>query len=147
MRSSEMIRTLIFVLVFAIGMTVVYAVQTGYVSLHNTVTIKGVGVGIYTNSSCTQRITSVDWGLAENGTTKNMTVYIRNEGNTLATLSMQTTNWNPSNASQYATLTWDYNGQSMGVNDGVTVVLFLSIAPNIQGTPTFSFDITVYASG
>jgi hypothetical protein len=147
MSVNEMIKRIAVTLVFLAAITAAYAVVTGYVSLHNTVTIKGVGVGIYTNSSCTQRLTSVDWGLAENGTVKNMTAYIRNEGNTPVTLTMQTTNWNPSNASQYISVTWNYAGQSIGVNNGVSVVLFLSIAPNIQGISVFSFDITIYASG
>jgi len=147
MHGTELLKRLMVALVFVAGMTVAYAVVTGYVSLHNTVTIKGVGVGIYTNSSCTQRLTSVDWGLAENGTVKNMTAYIRNEGNTPVTLTMQTTNWNPSNASQYISVTWNYTGQSIGINNGVSVVLFLSIAPNIQGISVFSFDITILAVG
>jgi hypothetical protein len=147
MSRSERIYIIVVTLIALAGVTVTYAVVNGYVSIHNTVTMKGIGVGIYTNSSCTQRLNSIDWGLAENGTVKNMTVYIRNEGNAPVTLSMQITNWNPSNANQYISLTWNYSGQSVSVNNGVAVVIFLSIASNIQGIPTFSFDITIWATG
>jgi hypothetical protein len=147
MSANQKIKWLVAAIISLASITVVYSVTTAYVSLHNTVTLKGIGVGAYTNSSCLQRVNSVDWGLAGNGTTLNMTVYIRNEGNAPATLSLQTANWNPSNASQYASLTWSYSGQSIAANDGVSIVLFLTVASNIQGIPTFSFDIIISASG
>ena len=129
------------------GMAVVYAVTTNYVSFLNTGNIKGIGVGVYADSTCTQRVSTVDWGLLEGGTTSNVTVYVRNEGNAPVTISLQTTNWNPSNANEYITLTWDYGGQQIGVNGVVPVILSLSVASNVQGIPTFSFTVIIAATG
>lgn len=144
---NQMSKGLILAAIVLASMTVAYSITTGYVSLHSTGTVKGIGVGVYTNSSCTQRVTSLDWGMAENGTVKTTTVYIRNEGNTPVTLSLQTANWSPSNASTYISLTWNYSGSAIGVNNGVVVVLSLSIASNIQGIPAFNFDIIISAVG
>jgi hypothetical protein len=77
----------------------------------------------------------------------NRTVYIRNEGNTAATLSMATSNWNPSNASDYMTLNWDYEGQALNANEVIEVKLTLSVSASIVGITSFSFDITIAANG
>ncbi len=129
------------------GMAVVYAVTTNYVSFLNTGNIKGIGVGVYTDSTCTQRVSTVDWGLLEGGTTSDAIVYVRNEGNAPVSLSLQTTNWNPSNANEYISLAWDYDGQQIGVNGVIAVVLSLSVASNVQGIPAFSFTVIIAATG
>ena len=50
--------------------------------------IKRIGVGIYTDSLSMFPLTSLPWGILESDSHQYITVYIRNEGNTAATLSM-----------------------------------------------------------
>lgn len=136
------------VLIIALAsLGVAYAVTSSYVTLHNTGTVKGIGVGVYWDSGCTQQVTSIDWGLTDPGAVKNVTVYIRNEGNAPITLSLQTANWNPSNAPNYISLAWNYAGQTIAVNQAIGVVLSLSIASSVESIAAFSFDIIISAVG
>jgi len=113
----------------------------------NNGSVKGVGVGIYLDSVCTSPVSSISWGTLDPGSNVNKTIYIRNEGNTAATLSIATSNWNPTSASSYMTLTWNYGGQSLSVNQVVQVKLTLSLSSSVTGITNFSFDITITASG
>jgi hypothetical protein len=129
------------------GMAVVYALTYPSVRLRSVGNIKALGVGVYWDSGCSQPASSIDWGMVEPGAVKNVTVYIRNEGNAPITLSLQTSNWNPSNAADYISLSWNYNGQTINANQVIAVTLTLSISTNIQGITSFSFDITISAVG
>jgi hypothetical protein len=134
------------VLILALG-SVVLGVLFVSVTLPNTGTIKAIGVGVYWDSGCSNQVTSVDWGTIEPGATKNVTVFIRNEGNAPETLSLETENWNPQNASSYMNLTWDYGSQVIDVDEVIQVTLSLSISDTIEGITNFSFDIIIIGSG
>jgi hypothetical protein len=134
-----------FTMVLA-AMAIVYA-ATNVFTLHSTGTVKGIGVGIYWDSGCTSRVTSIDWGLAEPGTVQNKTAYIKNEGNANVTLTLQTSNWNPTIATTYISLGWTYSNQTILVNQVIQVILRLTITSNVTGITTFSFDIIVTAVG
>jgi hypothetical protein len=122
------------------------AVQTSK-TLSNSGSVKGVGVGIYQYQNCTSPVTSINWGMLNPGASVNDTVYIRNEGNTPATLSMTTSNWSPSNASSYITLNWNYGGQTLSVSQVIPVKFTLSVSSSISGITSFSFSITIVGSG
>jgi len=59
---------------------------------------------------------------------------------------MYTSNWSPSNASDYMSLSWDYGGQSIDVDEVVQVTFTLSVDASIEGITNFSFDITIAAN-
>lgn len=109
--------------------------------------VKGIGVGVYWDSACTNSTSSINWGFLDPGSNKIVTVYIRNEGNVVATLSKATQNWNPSTVSNYITLNWNYAGQTLSVNQVLQIKLTLIVAPTISGITNFSFDITITATG
>ena len=116
-------------------------------TISNAGSVKGIGVGIYWDSACTNRTSSINWGLLEPGSDKTVTVYVRNEGNTVVTLSKVAQNWNPSTASSYMTLNWNYAGQTLSVNQLLQVKLTLVVSPSVSGITNFSFDITITATG
>src|SRR3989337_3256212 len=87
----------------------------------NSGSVKGIGVGIYQYQNCTSPVSSFNWGTLDPGSKVNKTVYIRNEGNSPATLSMAASNWNPSSASSYMTLSWNYGGQTLNVGASIQV--------------------------
>lgn len=136
---------------YTLALTAVGPLVSSAVTSNKTVSsngsIKGVGVGIYLDQACTSQLTSISWGTINPDSNVNKTIYIRNEGNTAATLSMVASNWNPANASTYLTLTWDYGGQTLNVNQVVQVKLTLSVSSSVTGITNFSFDITIAASG
>jgi len=108
--------------------------------------IKTVGVGIYSDSSYNNILSSINWGTLEPGSDKTTTGYIRNSGNAPSILTLQTSNWNPPGAETYISLTWDYDGQVLNINEGIAVTFTLSISPTIEEITSFNFDITIIGS-
>ncbi len=131
-----------YVLALSITGQVFSAVQPNG-TVRNTGEVRTIGVGVYQDSGCTSNLSSYDWGVLEPGSSKNFTCYIRNELSSVSTLSMSTSNWEPPNASDYLTLSWDYGGQSISVNEIVKVTFTLSVSASIEGITSFSFDITI----
>ena len=125
----------------------VSALLTINVSIGSVGRVKAVGVGVYWDAACTNPVTHINWGAIEPGSSQNVTVYIRNEGNTNVKLSCTTGNWNPPEAEQFLTLTWDYGDQWLAPNAVQPVTFTLSASPNIQGIDNFSFEITISAVG
>jgi len=116
-------------------------------TIPNVGSLKTVGVGAYFDTALTNKVSSIDWGVLDLGSNKNVTVYIRNEGNSAVSLTMNTANWNPSTTSNYMTLTWNYGGQSVNVGAVIQVKLILSVSASAAGITNFSFDINIVANG
>ncbi|TRO47718.1 hypothetical protein E2P47_04035 [Candidatus Bathyarchaeota archaeon] len=104
------------------------------------------GIGIYLNSQATAPLTSLNWGTLEPGQNQNITMYIKNEGNTPVALSLQTSNWTPTSAQNYLSLTWNYNDLPISPNQTRQVTITLNVDPDITGITNFSFDITILAT-
>ena len=104
------------------------------------------GIGIYLNSQGTAPLTSLNWGTLEPGQNQNITMYIKNEGNTPITLSLQTSSWTPSEAQNYLAVTWNYNDQTINQDQTQQITLTLEVHPDITGITNFSFDITILAT-
>jgi hypothetical protein len=145
------------ILTTAIIVIAIYTVSVSLVSqafpamqttktLSSSGTIQTIGVGVYTDSSCTHAVTSIPWGTLEPGASQTFTCYIRNEGNGPSTFSLDTDNWSPAAASSYLGLGWNYGGQTLNAGQGVTVTLTLTVSASIQGITTFSFDIIIVGS-
>jgi hypothetical protein len=136
----------VFVAVIAIAIPSVYVTVMDSITIGSTGSIKAIGVGVYWDSSCTNEVTSLDWSIIEAGSSDTKMVYIKNAGNTAAILSLDTGNWNPSNAADYISLAWNYDGLPIAVDDVAQVTLTLTISSSISGITNFSFDIIVSAS-
>lgn len=103
--------------------------------------------GVYWDQACTNKTSSITWGTLSPGATKQIVLYVQNEGNTPITLYKATTNWNPSNAANFLTLNWDYGNQSLSAGSATKITLTLAISINITTIKDFSFDTTITASG
>jgi hypothetical protein len=78
------------------------------------------------------------------GSTATYTIYVKNTGNTAVTLSIATSGWSPSNASNYITLTWNQTGKTLQESQSVAALLTLSVSSTISSSITnFSFNITI----
>ena len=109
--------------------------------------IKGVGVGVYWDSLCNNPVSSVDFGLLEAGSQKDFTFYLRNEGNTDISLNMTSNNWDPIEAADYLSLTWNREGQLMRPDQVISCMMTLSVSENIQDITSYSLTITITATG
>ncbi len=118
----------------------------GEVTLSNLGTVRAMGVGVYWDIGCSNSVASINWGTVAPGSTSDVTVYIKNEGNAAETLSSTAENWSPPIAATYMSLTWDYVGQVIDVGEAVQVTLSLTVSNTIEGITSFSFDITIIGS-
>jgi len=105
--------------------------------------VKTIGVGIYWNANCNGNISSVDWGVVEPGSSKNITIYVRNEGNAEMVLSFNTTNWTPPESSQHISISWDYDGRSIRPNEVIRVTMTIIIWTTIGNIKSYAFDLQI----
>jgi hypothetical protein len=138
---------LIYVLVASVLVASTFAVITIQKNIPGAGSIKGVGLGIYWDPQCINETSSIDFGLLEAGSSKDFTLYLENQGNTDLTLNMATKNWNPNEAEDYISLTWNREGQKISADQVISFVIRLSVSSNIQDVSSFSLDITIYGTG
>ncbi len=132
--------------VAAVGVTtsiVVFGLLSSSRSVQSFGTVKAVNIAVYWDSNCTNATSTINWGMLSPGEIKNVTVYLRNEGNVALTLNLTTQNWSPLNASNYIKLVWNREGQTIHAGSVITATLMLSISQGIVGITNFSFDITL----
>jgi hypothetical protein len=106
-------------------------------------TVKAVNVGVYWNSACSNVTSTVNWGMLSPGASKNVTIYVKNEGNVAVKLSLVAQNWSPTNAPNYMALSWNREGQIVSSGSVVPATLTLSVYSSITGITSFSFDIVI----
>lgn len=135
------------VIATALAASSVTALLTAQKTISGTGSIQTVGVGVYWDQQCTNATSSLNFGLMAPGSSKNFTLYLKNTGNSILTLSMTTKNWNPTQASNYMTLAWNREGQQINPNQVIGFVITLSVAANVQGISSFSFDTVISGTG
>lgn len=117
-------------------------------TISNTGTLRlSAGMGVYWDAGFTNEAVAFNWQSMEPGTTKTYSVYIRNEGATALTLSMSTSNWNPSSASNYLSLSWNYNGQTIDPTEYIRVTFTLTVSSSVTGISNFGFNINIVGTG
>lgn len=131
-----------YTLVLSLVGQVLPAVQTSR-TVSNVGEVKAIGVSLYQNSECTNPLSSINWGLIEPGETKYYTMYAKNEGDYDIYLTLDTNSWNPTEASNYLVLSWNYDNSTMIPNDVVEIILDLYCDTSVTGIDTFSFNIVV----
>jgi hypothetical protein len=123
--------------------TLVFAILPASQKIPNTGKVKAIGVGVYWDSSCSQKVSLIEWGSLEPGGKKDKNVYIRNEGNVPVVLSMTTDSWTPSSASSYIKLSWNRGGYVLNSTTLVQADLTLSVLSTISGVGNFTFNIII----
>jgi archaellum component FlaG (FlaF/FlaG flagellin family) len=116
-------------------------------SVSSTGTVTAVNVGVYSDVSCTQTLTSIDWGSVSPGGSVTRMIYVKNTGNAQISLSMTTTNWNPSGANGPITLTWNRESTTLNPGQSTAATLTLSVSSGISGITTFSVNVVITGSG
>lgn len=127
------------------------AAVTGLLTTSRTIgssgTVKAINVEVYWDSGCTQVVDQIDWGTLGPGDTLDKTVYVENTGNAPLSLSISCSGWNPMEAGDYITLSWDREGGTVSPGEVVEAVLTLSVSNSISGITNFSFNIVIEGTG
>lgn len=130
-----------------VGAAVTYAVMQWTRKIPTVATLKLMGVGVYKDVNFTVPVSKIDWGILEPGEQKNFSAYIKNESNVPITLTMHTEDWSPLNASSFITLSWNYNGSKIPVDEYIPVTFILNVDPATTSIDSFSFTIVIVGSG
>ncbi len=143
-RKQRIVFKLLAVFLLFVSLAVVaFSFIQSFVRIRNQGIVKVVGVGVFWDSACVSPVSFIDWGFVEPGSVNSIVVYVRNEGNVAAAISLATDNWNPSNASDFLTLSWNYDGKQLNPQEVVPVTLTLTVSSGVQGIISFSFDIII----
>ena len=117
------------------------------VSIVEDVPPPSVTIGVYQEVECVNEVSSIDWGEIDAGSSKNVTVYVKNLGNRPVTLSLDTQNWSPPEAQNYMSVDWDYDGSPLNPDAVLQVQIVLTVSANITDITDFSFEIIVISEG
>ena len=137
----------------AIAATAIFLTVTtaGLLSINQSVSSSGVissvDLGVYQEWGCTNNLTSVAWGTLSPGDTATRTIYVKNIGTAPITLTMTTTDWNPTNANGPITLTWDRENTILDAGSVIAATLTLSVSPSISGITTFNMNVVITGTG
>jgi hypothetical protein len=87
---------------------------------------------------------NLQWGALTPGETKLVPVYIQNTGNTPLSITVLPSEWNPTDAATYLTLTCNcVEVPAYSLNEAYFALI---VSPDIKGVGAFSFTITVTGS-
>jgi hypothetical protein len=129
--------------VMSVVITVTLGALVASHTISNSGSVTAVGVNVYTDSACTNAVSTINWGALNPGDVKNYAMYVKNVGTVPVTLSMTTGNWNPSSASSYLTLTWNKQNYVLPAGQVVQAMLTLTVSTSASIGTSFSFDITI----
>ena len=104
------------------------------------------GIGVYSDENCTTPLSSISWGNLSLGQEKNVTVYVRNDGNETLFLTENASDWSSVQASQYLNFSWDITKRELIANSTINVTQTLEVPMSTTGFSTFSFSIAFYGS-
>lgn len=141
-----LIAILIIAVMATIAVFLTSAVLFGDRTIYNEGNVNAIGVGVYWEESCVNNVSLIDWGYLEPGSTQNVTVFIRNEGNVPMILNMTVGNWNPSTTPTYVTVGWNREGYVVDSGTVAETIVTLSVSQNVTDITSFSFDLTIVGS-
>jgi len=147
MKKTVVILVIVSVFLFVSSGLSIYGFLRNSITLSNVGSVKTIGVGAYWDSACTNKVSAIDWGMLEPGSTRDVIIYLKNEGNAPITLSLSATNWSPSNASNYISIGWSYSGEQISPGNVIQVTLSLLVSSGISGITNFTFDIAMTETG
>jgi hypothetical protein len=132
--------------VFVVGLlvgAVAHSTAVNIYRIQNVGTIKSVGVEVYADEALTQILIEITWGTLDPGETRNASAWIKNTGNDELKLVLWTENWNPTDAQNSISLSWNYTDTLINAGDSIPVDFILTVNLEICGVSSFSFDIWV----
>lgn len=134
--------------VFAISLILVLSFEVFYKSNKGCrITVYGAeaeNFKVYEDSLMLKEMTQIYWGSEISSFYYYYrSVYFFNNTTNSLTLTMNTSDWNPQNMSNYITVSWTYDGRVINSGTGLLTAFILKVnetAPNSE----FSFNINIY---
>ena len=145
---NRIVAVIALILAVSLAVTVTLSALSVFIKIQNTAQIKTVGVTVFSDAGCTQKVLNVTWGVLGPGENKNFTCYVRSDSNTPINLSMYCENWQPANITSWVAVAWSLEGFMLQPNASAPTALTLAVNGSIPlGFTSFSFDIVFIGSG
>jgi len=106
---------------------------------------EGMEFILFTTEEMNETLDSIEWGNISVGETVSRPFTLQVIENN-STFSLYTSEWQPPEAENYLTLTWDYDNKTLMQGDVLSVNFFLSVSSTLtedSGITDFSFTITI----
>jgi hypothetical protein len=100
-------------------------------------------LGVYADRACRTVLSSISWGTLSPGGKTTITLFVKNMGRTAVTLALTTSNWSPSSAPTYFTLTWNRQNYRLAGGAVIDAALTLAVSSKVKGIGSFNFDVTI----
>lgn len=142
----------IAVIVLSLVLVGVIAASTyAAISVSTTINSSGTivaapGIAVCSDSACTVPLTTITWGSLSPGGSTTQTIYVKNTGGSSLTLSISTSNWNPTTANGPLTISWNQAGTVLAPGQSIAATLTLSVSSSTTGISSFSVQILVSGS-
>lgn len=92
-------------------------------------------------------LSSITWPSLGDGESASVTIYVKNIGNRSFRLSFNAKNFNPTSASNYISLIFEYNGTALPPGEVIPLTANLAIYDNPPVEVTdYTFDIVITAT-
>lgn len=134
------------IVLLTIFSSLVMAVCSGFQSgfkIQNSGLVITINLGVFEDQNLTIPTTSILWPTLTPGDNASHVLYVKNEGSTPVILHMNTSDWNPPEASTYLFLSWDREDQILHSGVVIKATLVLHVSPEIQGIFNYGFAITL----
>lgn len=131
-----------------LGIGLVWALNRNFL-LRNVARITTIGFQFYSDPECTVPIEEINWGTVGLGETHYQVGYLRNIGNGDVTATMFVDNWNPLEAKNAITVTWDSDGVFLCPGEVAEVTINLTTTNDwrlVVNFTDFTFDIHLVAT-
>jgi len=132
------------IILLAAATLAAYGAMQFFLTIKSQGVVKAVGCKVVDVNN--QTVTQIDWGVLAPGETKSFNCRIFNNGTAPITLNLQTKNWNPQDAANFITLTWNYTGEIILPKTSCPVAFVLTVSPDISGIDVFTFDTVIIAT-
>jgi archaellum component FlaG (FlaF/FlaG flagellin family) len=143
--NSKLLTPTIALLLIATTITLATA---GLLSPHQTSPTNGTithltNIEVYSDITSTIKCNNIDWGSIYPQSNDSKTIYIKNTGNTTENLSLETSDWNPTEATSIITLSWNREGASIAPGQVIEATLTLSTGADNGKIDDFNFNIVI----
>jgi archaellum component FlaG (FlaF/FlaG flagellin family) len=146
-KASKLLVVVLTVAAFALATLTLAAINVSQnVSSSGTIATSP-NIGVYSDSACTTNMTSINWGSVAAGGSATQIVYVKNTGTGSMTLSLAVSNWIPSGASTYITISWNQQGTQLSAGQSVAATITLTVSSSITGITSFSNTIAISGTG
>ena len=122
---------------------------TGYLGSSPRTSVSAVEayyIGVYWDEWCTSPVDSIEWGDVYPGSSKTASIFVVNEADRDMSISLDTSDWTPPQASEHMSLQWNHTGTPLRPGESSLTTLRLSVSPLVKGIDDFDFKIVLSAA-